>query len=40
MDKGIKYKLKVKERREKVLNCAISPTNLDDFNVSKFFELF
>lgn len=40
LDKGIKYSLKVKEIKEKALKCAITPTNLDDYDVSKFFELF
>lgn len=40
MDKGIKYKLIVKERKEKVLNCAISPTNLDSYDVSDYLDIF
>ena len=40
IDKGIKYKLIVKERKEKVLKCSINATNLDSYDVSEYLDIF
>lgn len=40
IDKGIKYKLMVKERKEKVLKCSINATNLDSYDVSEYLDIF
>lgn len=40
IDKGITYKLIVKECKEKVLKCSIKPTNLDNYDVSDYLDIF
>lgn len=40
IDKGIKYKIIIKKREEKVLKCSIIATNLDSYDVSQYFDIF
>ena len=40
IDKGIKYKLVLKERKEKALRCSIHATNLDSYDVSNYLDIF
>lgn len=40
VDAGIKYQLKIKEKKDKVLKCTIKATNLADYDISNYINIF
>ena len=39
MDIGISYTIKIKEKKENALKCTIKSNNLDEINVTEFWDL-